>query len=181
MVNHSDITSIFPVTTTTSHRLETTTTVTSCLESEFQCSSGECIPAKGHCNRRVECSDGSDESQCTCAYYLKAERQFKKICDGVIDCHDSSDESDCSYCKDNYVCAESNTCIDKSKVCNGENDCPNGDDESECISLVATDQTLDTTGRLKNSEGALYIRRQGEWAPLCMDDINLVNDLDIHR
>ena len=84
-------------------------------------------------------------------------------------------------CKDNYVCAQSNVCIDKSKVCDGENDCPNGDDESECISLVPTDQTLDTTGRLKNSEGALYIRRKGEWAPLCMDDINLVNDLDIHR
>ena len=180
--NHSDITNVFPVTTTTSHRLETTTTtVTSCLENDFQCSSGECIPAKGRCNRRVECSDRSDETHCTCAHYLKAERQFKKICDGVIDCHDSSDERDCSYCKDNYVCAQSNVCIDISKVCNGENDCPNGDDESECISLVPTDQTLDTTGRFKNSEGALYIRRKGEWAPLCMDDINLVNDLDIHR
>lgn len=181
IVNNSDILHVFPVTTTTSHRFETTTTVSSCLENEFQCSSGECIPAKGYCNRRIECSDSSDESQCTCAYYLKAERQFKKICDGVVDCYDMSDESDCSYCKDSYVCAQSHVCIDISKVCNGENDCPSGDDESECISLVPNDQTLDTTGRYLNSEGTLYIRREGEWAPLCMDDIKVANDLEVHR
>ena len=176
-----DVINLFSLPTTTSHRMETTTAVSSCMDNEFQCGSGECLSARAHCNRRFECKDGSDEKDCNCAHYLKAERQFKKICDGVIDCYDTSDEKDCSYCKENYVCAGNHVCIDKSKVCNGDNDCPNGDDESECISLVPNDQTLDTTGRYLNAEGSLYIRRKGEWAPLCLDDLNIANDLDIQR
>jgi hypothetical protein len=169
--------------TTTSQVFETTTTGieeytrTTCIESEFQCGSGECLSSRVYCNRRVECSDGSDEMSCTCANYLRVERQYRKICDGIVDCDDSSDEINCPYCKENYVCSGSNLCIDKSKICNGDNDCPNGEDESECISLVNDEQTPDTTGRYFNSEGALYIRQKGEWAPLCLDYLN-TNDLD---
>ena len=75
-----------------------------CSENEFHCNSGECIPLKGYCNRRVECIDGSDEVNCTCSNYLKAERQNRKICDGVIDCWDGSDENQCSWCRGNNTC-----------------------------------------------------------------------------
>ena len=169
---------------TTGASLEATTTqaiVSQCMDNEFHCGSGECLPLKAQCNRRVECTDGSDEQQCTCAAYLKADRQLKKLCDGVIDCHDLTDEIDCSYCKGNYVCAQSHVCIDKSKVCNGDNDCPNGEDESECIALVPEEQDLNTTQKFLNPEGALYIHQKGQWAPLCMDDINARNDLDMKR
>ncbi|XP_054156516.1 uncharacterized protein LOC128954924 isoform X2 [Oppia nitens] len=185
-INHTsplDMIKMFSLTTTTlSHGLETTTAGSVCADNEFQCLSGECMPSRVYCNRRIECSDGSDERQCTCAHYLRAERQYKKLCDGVIDCHDMSDESDCPYCKGgDYVCPQSSVCIDKSKVCNGDNDCPNGDDESECISLVPNNQTLDETGKYFNNEGSLYIRQKGKWAPLCLDDININEDLDIKR
>ena len=35
-----------------------------CTSSEFMCTSGECLDSSLHCNRRYDCSDGSDEFDC---------------------------------------------------------------------------------------------------------------------
>lgn len=32
-----------------------------CTEGEFQCSDGTCIPNYWHCDKSVDCDDGSDE------------------------------------------------------------------------------------------------------------------------
>lgn len=37
-----------------------------CSSEEFECKSGECIPARFLCDSYVDCTDGSDESPVNC-------------------------------------------------------------------------------------------------------------------
>ena len=37
-----------------------------CLTEEWACDSGQCLPPDQVCNNKVECDDGSDESDKTC-------------------------------------------------------------------------------------------------------------------
>lgn len=37
-----------------------------CSNEEYECKSGECIPARFLCDSYVDCTDGSDESPATC-------------------------------------------------------------------------------------------------------------------
>lgn len=61
----------------------------------IQCKSGECVSSLSRCNHLVDCTDGSDEKNCTCAEFLQAQFLTRKICDGVVDCWDFSDENNC--------------------------------------------------------------------------------------
>ena len=61
----------------------------------LKCGDGECISALSRCNQLVDCSDGADERDCTCADYLKAQFLTRKLCDGIVDCWDFSDENNC--------------------------------------------------------------------------------------
>lgn len=88
----------------------------------------------------MDCENGSDEKNCTCADYLRSQFLSRKICDGLIDCWDFSDENNCEWCSPGqYVCLNSRTCIEKDKLCDGKRDCPHGDDEKQCV-MVAPDQ-----------------------------------------
>lgn len=76
-----------------------------CLEEEFFCESGACIPRDKLCDGRPNCIDGEDEEEEFCRNYpCPEERSFRcpggacvhvNFCDGIPDCADAYDESDC--------------------------------------------------------------------------------------
>ena len=37
-----------------------------CSSRTFQCNNRQCVPSSGHCDGNQDCSDGSDEINCTC-------------------------------------------------------------------------------------------------------------------
>lgn len=57
---------------------------------------------KKRCDKHLDCEDGSDEADCSCAHYVHSARP-DAICDGVTDCHDVSDEIGCGKSKLNII------------------------------------------------------------------------------
>ena len=59
----------------------------------MQCADGHgCYMPDQKCDRFVQCSDKSDEANCTCKDYLDEDH----ICDGYVDCFDGADEKGAS-------------------------------------------------------------------------------------
>lgn len=111
--------------------------------------SKECIDATRWCDNRVDCSDGSDESACTCANRLDEER----LCDGYSDCPMAEDELGCFGCESlAHSCYENaeeyarhnrstlSMCYSRLERCDGFMNCFNGRDELHCNMLI-TDVT----------------------------------------
>ncbi|XP_054267242.1 uncharacterized protein LOC128989379 [Macrosteles quadrilineatus] len=143
---------------------------------KMRCGSGECISSLSRCNHLVDCADGTDEKNCSCADFLRAQYLTRKICDGVVDCWDFSDENNCDWCTSGqYVCSNSRVCIDQERVCNGHPDCPNGDDEKNCVSIAPDISQADNIKY--HTSGTLMIRKEGQWGKLCtqnFDDLNSI-------
>lgn len=68
----------------------------------------------------------------------------------------------------------------------GNFDCPNGADEEFCVSLVnerdvmtntLNSPTQSSTIKTYQNEGILVIRRNGQWAPLCLENSDVVSSL----
>ncbi|CAF3633954.1 unnamed protein product [Rotaria sordida] len=77
-----------------------------CGINEWRCETGgRCIPLSWRCNRINDCTDGSDERNCT----------YPRCSDSQFDCGDR--------------------CIPRSWVCDGDNDCGNNTDEQNCRML----------------------------------------------
>lgn len=79
-----------------------------CPNDYFRCRNRICIAASKHCNKIVDCEDGSDEKGCQCGdgEFLCATNNTcilaRYRCDYDKDCPDASDEmncpnSECSY------------------------------------------------------------------------------------
>lgn len=81
-----------------------------CHIGQFTCSNYLCIPATYHCDGYKDCTDGSDEANCT-----------------AIACPDNK-----------YLCPKggpggTHKCIARSQLCDGKKDCEdNADEEAAC-------------------------------------------------
>merc|ERR1719495_607965 len=106
-------------------------------QTQFQCDDGDCISISYRCDRDNDCSDRSDEENCT---NFCGSSEFlcdngncinaNYICDGDNDCGDRSDESICS---ESISEAPSTTTPSRPRTCNSRNQfqCDNGD----CINI----------------------------------------------
>ncbi|XP_020801689.1 serine protease nudel [Drosophila serrata] len=135
----------------------------------------ECIPADRWCDNVVDCSDGSDESACTCADRLDEDR----LCDGYADCPMGEDELGCFGCEPlAYSCYENleeyeqhnrsmiSMCYNRLERCDGFLNCLNGRDEEQC-SMLVTDVADHMSHAASASEGFLYHNHRGDWHPVC--------------
>uniref|UniRef100_G3N7U1 SCO-spondin n=1 Tax=Gasterosteus aculeatus aculeatus TaxID=481459 RepID=G3N7U1_GASAC len=110
-----------------------------CLDSEYTCAGGRCIPIQWVCDNEEDCGDGSDEIcpstcppdnfQCTSTPSGPC-LNLALRCDGHPDCSDQSDEEFCVTCApDQFACSDG-TCVATTKVCDGTLDCGGGEDEN---------------------------------------------------
>lgn len=126
-----------------------------CRESmrcEFRCDSGECIEESSKCDSKYDCSDMSDEKNCTTTHPMTCSvDQFQcqngiecvpltSKCDNHYDCSDKSDEikEDCltwnktALCHNHQFKCSDGVCLDVTAYCDGNKDCSDGSDELNC-------------------------------------------------
>merc|ERR1711970_1468637 len=68
----------------------------------FECESGGCIDVTYRCDRDTDCSDGSDERNCT------------------------------SFCSSSEFSCDNGNCINGNYICDSDNDCGDRSDEAHC-------------------------------------------------
>nr|XP_043901345.1 SCO-spondin [Solea senegalensis] len=120
-----------------------------CLETEFTCARGRCIPSHWVCDNEDDCGDGSDEvCPSTCSpdqFHCDNSPSGPCLdlalrCDGHPDCTDQSDEDFCGPATPVPLCppgdfqCASGKCLPASQVCDGRLDCgfADGSDEQDC-------------------------------------------------
>lgn len=146
-------------------------------EDEVSCfDSNECIKKKNWCDSLVDCSDGSDESACSCKDRLSKAR----FCDGYADCPAGEDEIgcfgcgefmfSCYYSRTEYHMANRSTvsmCYSSLEKCDGIANCLNGRDEIDCNIIMSENAETPSSFGVSYTEGLLYRNYKGEWFPVC--------------
>nr|AHB12420.1 vitellogenin receptor [Palaemon carinicauda] len=118
-----------------------------CPKNFFSChTTGECVLSSWKCDGTPDCSDRSDELNCTQQQKPCSSDQFRCssgnciskawVCDGNNDCFDGSDEKlpDCQNktCRANYYACKSGQCVPGMWRCDGFKECEDGSDEDDC-------------------------------------------------
>ncbi|KAL9952018.1 hypothetical protein ACROYT_G039217 [Oculina patagonica] len=115
----------------------------------FRCEDkSRCISKRYICDKKADCDDGSDESNCAppttcmehewmCKDKMRCILQTR-LCNGYADCADKSDESNCANipplkCQESdWPCKDRSRCIIWFRTCDGYPNCDDKSDESSC-------------------------------------------------
>ncbi|KAJ8369772.1 hypothetical protein SKAU_G00098000 [Synaphobranchus kaupii] len=99
-----------------------------CVQNEFACQDGGCIPQEYYCDKRPDCLDMSDELDCetisppeippTAAKPLPDRQPPQPPVGGP--------------CKAGQATCQNGECIPRDYLCDGERDCTDGSDENKC-------------------------------------------------
>ncbi len=131
-----------------------------CAVNQFRCDNGQCISNKYRCDGssedpEVECTDGSDEYNCTQEECNNLKRFIcdngrqcfsdSSRCDGYFECDDDSDEKNCTEgeCSNlgRFIC-NSGECLPAYYECDSVEDCDDGSDErAELCNPVSSSPT----------------------------------------
>ncbi|XP_063293289.1 suppressor of tumorigenicity 14 protein [Pelobates fuscus] len=150
---------------------------------KFTCKDRRCINEAQQCDGWNDCSDFSDELNCTCSetqFRCKNSQICKPkyfLCDGVDDCGDRSDEKDCG-CPDNNFQCTNKKCIPEAQKCDKTDSCGDGSDEVGCPEVPANTCTK-LTYKCKNNQCITKTNPDCDGVKDCQDgsdeDTNMCN------
>lgn len=129
-----------------------------CLEGEWKCANGLCVPSKRRCDGHFNCYDMTDEYNCECGtdeFHCGNKTSCLPLsmrCNGYIDCWDGSDEINCTVaCPEGQYTCNDGQCIPNKYFCDRFIDCTDKSDEPEgCDASCSSRQYQCKNGRCIN-------------------------------
>jgi len=100
---------------------------------EFTCKDKTCINVAQVCDRKIDCPDGSDESDCYCTlivYIIHKKMTKTHFPDETTTFGGKITQLPCS--EDQFKC-QNEECVNLAQKCDGKQDCTDNSDEVNCI------------------------------------------------